>query len=196
MAYINPPKHIPLLMRLGIFIAERKTKKRLFPARLLSWFPKSAIGSAVLESLISHGEKGISKRLLKLIRMQTSFWASCPFCIDMNSFEFEKYAITRKEVEALQDLHRLEEVESFSAKERTALRFVRQVTRTPISVTEETVHDMQRIFSPRQFVVIASTIAQVNYWTRLIQSLGIAPAGFSSSCPYLNLEKYTTLHKR
>ena len=31
-------------------------------------------------------------------------------------------------------------------------------------------------------VTIASTSAQVNYWTRLIQALGVPPAGFSDKC--------------
>jgi alkylhydroperoxidase family enzyme len=195
MAFISPPQRIPLLLRIGILIAECKTKKTLMPARLLSWFPKSAVGSAVLESLIARGGRGVSARLLKLIRMQTSFRASCPFCIDMNSFEFQKHDITREEIEALQDLRALEHVASFSAKERTALAFVREITSTPISIRARTVSDLKSFFSERQFVIISSTIAQVNYWTRLIQSLGIQPAGFSASCSYLNLERYNTVHE-
>ena len=45
----------------------------------------------------------------------------------------------------------------------------------------------------QRIVVIASTCAQVNFWTRLIQSLGVQPAGFSSECSILDLEKYRTL---
>lgn len=152
------------------------------------------MGSAVIESLIAHREKGISKRLLKLIRMQTSFWASCPFCIDMNSYEFQKYNITREEVEALQNKRELEDVGSFSEKEKAALNYTREITSTPISISTASIDNLRNKFSERQFVVICSTIAQVNYWTRLIQSLGIQPAGFSSSCSYLDLEKYNTLH--
>jgi hypothetical protein len=31
-------------------------------------------------------------------------------------------------------------------------------------------------------VILASTTAQVNYWARLIQALGIPPAGFNEAC--------------
>jgi len=37
-------------------------------------------------------------------------------------------------------------------------------------------------FTEREMVVLASTAAQVNYWARLIQALGIPPAGFSDGC--------------
>ena len=43
-------------------------------------------------------------------------------------------------------------------------------------------------FSEREMVVIASTIAQVNFWTRMIQGLGVPPAGFSGTCSILRLE--------
>ena len=37
-------------------------------------------------------------------------------------------------------------------------------------------------FTEREIVIIASTAAQVNYWARLIQALGVPPAGFSDKC--------------
>jgi hypothetical protein len=47
----------------------------------------------------------------------------------------------------------------------------------------------------RAIVVIASTCAQVNFWTRLIQSSGVQPAGFSKECSILELDKYKTLRR-
>jgi alkylhydroperoxidase family enzyme len=38
---------------------------------------------------------------------------------------------------------------------------------------------MKSNFNEREIVILASTAAQVNYWARLIQALGIPPAGFS-----------------
>ena len=37
-------------------------------------------------------------------------------------------------------------------------------------------------FAEREIVVMASSVAQVDYWTRLIQALGVPPAGFSDKC--------------
>jgi hypothetical protein len=38
--FINPPKNIPLILRLGIWLAERTTDKRTLPARILAWYPQ------------------------------------------------------------------------------------------------------------------------------------------------------------
>lgn len=78
--YIDPPERIPLLLRLGIWIAERKTGKSMLAARILTWYPKAALGAGVMESLVAHEEGAATARLLKLLRMQVSFTASCPFC--------------------------------------------------------------------------------------------------------------------
>jgi len=37
-------------------------------------------------------------------------------------------------------------------------------------------------FTEREIVILASTVAQVNYWARLIQGLGAPPEGFSDKC--------------
>ena len=54
---------------------------------------------------------------------------------------------------------------------------------------------MKEIFSEREFVVISSTIAQVNFWTRIIQGIGVPPAGFSENCSILRLSEYQTMKK-
>ena len=193
MAFINPPRKISWILRLGIRIAEKKTKKKMEPARLLAWYPKAAVSSGIMESLVAHHEKGVSERLLKLIRMQVSFRVSCPFCIDMNSFEFEKSGISEDELSALQGKAAFAEVSTFNKKERAALQYSCEVSDTPVSIREKTVAKMKELFSDREIVIISTTIAQVNYWTRLIQSLGIRPAGFLEQCSLIRLEDYTTL---
>jgi hypothetical protein len=84
--FIEPPKRILWILRIGIKVSQKITGKEIMIAKLLSWYPKAAFGSAMLELLVAHHDKGISERILKLVRIQASFSASCPFCIDMNSF--------------------------------------------------------------------------------------------------------------
>jgi hypothetical protein len=100
-AYIMPPKRIPLLLRIGIMISKKVTKKDLLAPKLLAWYPKVAVSSGVLEALVAHGKKDLNARILKLIRIQTSICVACPFCIDMNSFEYEKDGITIEEMPRL-----------------------------------------------------------------------------------------------
>jgi alkylhydroperoxidase family enzyme len=192
-AYIDPPERLPLLLRPGIWIAERKTGKQMLIARLLAWYPKAAIGAGVMESLVAHEEGRATARLLKLVRMQVSFMASCPFCIDMNSAEYADSGISQDEVEVLQQTREPEDVASLSREERLALRYAGALTVTPVTMDPALLADLLSTFSERELVVIASTIAQVNFWTRMVQGLGVPPAGFSETCSALRLEDYTTL---
>ncbi len=52
-AYIAPPRRIPLRLRFGLWISRRVTGEDLLPARLLTWYPRSAVGIGVLESLVA-----------------------------------------------------------------------------------------------------------------------------------------------
>jgi alkylhydroperoxidase family enzyme len=192
LPYIPEPPRPPLLLRFAIAVAELFLRKRLLPARLLGWYPRFAVGAGVMESLVAHGDRRISPRLLQLLRLQVSYYASCPFCIDMNAGEYDKRGITSGELEALRGARTLESVETFSHREVTALRFARAATGTPLRFPEELTGAMGRLFSPREYVIIAGTVAQVNYWTRLIQSLGIPPAGFSDRGGELHLQEFST----
>lgn len=194
-AFINPPKRMPLLLRLGSWIAEFRTGKPMLPARILAWYPKAALGAGIMESLVAHEDGAATVRLLKLLRMQVSFMASCPFCIDMNSAEYSRLHITNNEIEALQGLKQIDKIDSFSSEEKLALRYALALTKTPVKVNSGLLQDVLKTFSEREFVVIVSTIAQVNFWTRLIQGIGVPPAGFSEACSILRLEDYTTLDK-
>ena len=181
-AFINPPNRIPLFLRIGIWISKKFTGKDLLVAKLLAWYPKAAVGSAMLESLVAHKDKDIDKRILKLVRMQASFSASCPFCIDMNSFEFEKQRITLEELKALRGVENVTEGNTFSKREELAINYARYISRSPLSFPEEFIDELKKYFSEREIVILASTAAQVNYWARLIQALGIPHAGFSDHC--------------
>lgn len=98
---ISPPKRIPLWLRLGLWITKRVTKKELLPPRLLAWYPKAAFSSGVMEALVAHSDRNLSARILKLVSMQASFSAGCPFCIDMNSQRFAEYQINSNELAAI-----------------------------------------------------------------------------------------------
>ena len=195
-AYIDPPRRMPLVLRFGTWIAERRTGKPMLVARLLAWYPKAAIGAGVMESLVADEDGKATARLLKLVRMQVSFMASCPFCIDMNSAEYADSGISRDEVEVLQRRRELGDVSSLSREETVALRYARALTSTPIAMDSELLAELLDTFSERELVVLASTVAQVNFWTRMIQGLGVPPAGFSETCRALRLDDYATLDGR
>lgn len=175
-AFIKQPERIPLILKLGIWVSEKITGRTMLPARILAWYPKAAIGSGVMEALVAHEDGKMTQRMLKLIRMAASYAAACPFCVDMNSYEHHEAGITDEEAEVLRG--DFEQVGSFSEREKLAIAYARLVSSTPLKFHPDTVERVKSAFTEREFVILASTAAQVNYWARLIQALGIPPAGF------------------
>jgi alkylhydroperoxidase family enzyme len=178
-----------------LFLVERRLGKQLLANRILAWYPKSLIGSGIMEGLIAHDEPEVPRRLLVLIRVYTSFLVSCPFCIDLNSKDFEKKGLREEEILALQGRIAMDKVTTLGEKEKAALRYVQCICTTPLSFPAQVIERLKEHFTERGIVIIASTCAQVNFWARLIQSLGVPPAGFSSECRILNLDAYTTMKK-
>lgn len=170
-AYLSPPTRMPFYLRWGLRIAQRRTGTTLLPAQLLAWYPKAAIGSAVLESLIAHDAGRLTERTLKLVRMAVSFAVSCPFCVGMNSEGWEK-VMTAEELAGVQGLAPLD---GFAPRERMAIEYARRASATPLDFTPEYGIQLTAMFTPRELVVLATTSAQVNYWARVIQGLGCPP---------------------
>lgn len=181
-AYIKPPRWIPWYLKIGIAISKKITKKDLLAPKLLAWYPKVAISSGVLESLVAHGEKDLNGRILKMVRIQASICVACPFCIDMNSFEYEKEGITLLEIQGLKGALPLEDIPTYSRQERLAIEYTKIISGTPVEVPMAFMDELKQEFSEREIVILASTAAQVNYWARMLVAMGVPPAGFSESC--------------
>lgn len=183
-AYISPPERIPFYIKLGLMVSKRVTKKDLLVPKLLAWYPKVAISSGVLESLVAHGKKELTPRILQLVRMQVSILVACPFCIDMNSFEYEKCGITDEEIQVLTGRIPMKDVLTFSLKESLAIEYTRLISETPVMVPAALMERIKAEFTEREIVILATTAAQVNYWARMISALGVPPAGFTDRCDF------------
>jgi alkylhydroperoxidase family enzyme len=181
-AFIEPPLRIPFYLRIGIWISRKVTGRDLLPARILAWYPKAAVGSGALEVLVAHHDGNLDERMLKIVRIQSSYAAACSFCIDMNSFQYDEAHITKDELLVLQGRKTLEEVLSFSEREKMAMEYAKLISQTPLQFPRTFIEKLKRCFDEREIVILASTAAQVNYWARLIQALGIPPAGFTNQC--------------
>lgn len=175
-AFIAPPPRIFFLVRFGLWIARRRTGEDLLPPKLLSWYPRAAVSSGVVEALITHHEGRATERVLKMVRMAVSFTVECPFCMGLNSGGWEKL-ISPEELHALQGIEPLESIATFSSAERVAIEYARLASQTPLRIEPAWGPRLIKEFSEREIVVLASTIAQVNYWARLIQGLGCPPTG-------------------
>jgi alkylhydroperoxidase family enzyme len=181
-AFIEPPKRFSFLLRLGIWVSKKVSGKDMLPARILAWYPKAAIGSGILESMVAHHDGKLNDRMLKIMRIQASYAAACAFCIDMNSFQYEQKHISEEELMVLQGRKAIDEVTTFTEREQLAIHYAKLISQTPLLFPRDFIENLKRNFNEREIVILASTAAQVNYWARLIQALGIPPAGFSDNC--------------
>ncbi len=172
-AFISAPARIPLLLRIGLRFARRRTGSELLPAQLLAWSPRAAIGSGVIEALAAHGDRDVDARMLQLVRMAVSFTVACTFCIGLNSRGWER-VMTADELAALQGHAPLD---LFGERERLAIEYARASCTTPLDVPRELGERVAAVFPERAVVILATTAAQVNYWARLIQALGCPPEG-------------------
>jgi len=176
-AYLEEPEKLPLWVRIGLYFARKSTGKDLLLPRVLSWNKKVLMGSTLLEMTAAHA-KGKKGRLLKLVRIQCSLAAACPFCVDMNSQEKEEFQITDEELDAMKGKRSFSDVPSLDGGEKAALEYARMISSSPLNISGEAVHSLKKYFSNGEIVLLAGTAAQVNYWARLIQALGVPPAGF------------------
>jgi alkylhydroperoxidase family enzyme len=175
-AFIPPPRRIPLFLRLGLWVAGRKAGQDLLPPRLLTWYPRAAIGSGILEALVAHHDGRVTERMLKLVRMAVSFTVECPFCMGLNSAGWEKL-LSDDELAAVQGRTDLDDVASLAPRERLAIEYARLASSTPLAFPPGFGERLRDAFTEREIVVLATTAAQVNYWARTIQSLGAPAAG-------------------
>lgn len=174
--HVEPPARIPWLLRPGLWLARRMTGKDPLPARLLAHFPKGAIGVGVFE-LAAAGARDLDRRSLAAARIVASVVGGCPFCVDMNAATWSDAGLQAGELDALlrADESRFA---ALGGREAAAARYAIALSRTPVVVSEALEAEVKSAFTTREIVVLAATIAQVNFWTRFNQGLGVPAAGF------------------
>lgn len=189
---INPPKKIPCFSQILLNQAEKEFGKELLPGRILTWSTDLGVASGFLEMYVEKGAANIlDPRLIYLIRMQVSYYVSCSFAIDVNSWKYKDHKITVEEIQGLQSKKDLSKIGSFSKRELTALRYACALSQTPVSFDGQLLEDVRRLFSQEEIVAVATLAAKVNYWARLIEAWRIKPAGYTAD-PILEIEKYDT----
>jgi len=161
-------------VRLIARIIEKATRQQMLVPRVLGWYPKAAFSSGAMEGLVCHGEGRATARLLQLVRIQVSLQTGCPFCVEMNTSDLDSHAVTQQELDAI--LRGDPDCDTFSRHEVAALRYTRNLTSTPPVIDPDLADELTLLFSERELVIVSTTVAQVNYWARLLQGLGIPPA--------------------
>ncbi len=171
---VEPPRRIPWYLRPGLWIAARIAGGEPVPTRLLAHAPKLAVGAGIFEALAA-GPAEVEPRLLALARIAASVSCGCPCCVDMNAATWKRAGLSAGELNAL-----LKEgdVGFLGDRERLAAEYARVLSRTPICLDGDLSKALLKVFQPRELVVLAATIAQVNYWSWFNQGLGVPSVRF------------------
>jgi len=160
-----------------LWLAKRMTGKDPLPGRLLAWFPKGAVGVGVFEALAAGAPDDLDARSLATARIVSSAVAGCPFCLDMNAATWKRAGLGADELTMLVHLRR-DAWPGLGAREHLAARYAEALSLTPVVLSRELAEALGRAFTPKEIVVLATTIAQVNFWSRFNQGLGVPSAGF------------------
>ncbi len=171
---VDLPRRIRWYLRPGLWIAARIAGREPVPARLLAHAPKLAVGAGVFEALAA-GPAELERRLLAVARIAASVACGCPFCVDMNAATWKRAGLAPGELEALLNER---PVGFLGYRDRLAAEYARVLSRTPIALDADLSEALVATFDAREMVVLAATIAQVIYWSRFNQGLGVPSAGF------------------
>jgi alkylhydroperoxidase family enzyme len=87
--------------------------------------------------------------------------------------------------EQLRDLARYRESAAFDEREKLVLDLCVAMTRTPADVSEELFRSLERHFSPRQIVELATAISLENFRARFNRPFDVQAEGHSQGafCP-------------
>lgn len=183
MPIVPEPPSVPWYLRPALWITRWVTGKDPLPARMLTYFPKAALGAGLFEVTAATGGKDLEGRTLAVARIVASLTSGCPFCLDMNAATWKRAGLSADELRLL--LQAGSELSSLGARESLAARYARSLSKSPAHVDPGLARELSSQFLPREVVVLATTIAQVNYWSRFCEGLGIPPAGFfdQAVCP-------------
>jgi AhpD family alkylhydroperoxidase len=174
---VEPPRRSPWYLAPFLWLTRKMTGKDPLPARLLTWFPKGAVGAGVFEVTAAGAPGDLDGRALAVARIVSSAVAGCPFCLDMNAATYQRAGLSLEELRAAASLEP-ERWATLGPREAVVARYARALSLTPVELDDALAADLRAAFSSRQLVVLASTIAQVNFWSRFNQGLGVPSAGF------------------
>jgi AhpD family alkylhydroperoxidase len=174
---VAPPRRVPLLLRPALWLARRLTGRDPAPARLLAHFPKGAVGAGLFELAAPRAPRDLEARVLAVARLVASAVSGCPFCVGMNAAGWRAAGLTVAELESLIQVDR-PAWEKLAAREQLAARYAEALSRTPVRLDDGLASSLRGAFSEREIVVLAFTVAQVSFWSRFNQALGIPAAGF------------------
>ena len=126
----------------------------------------------LLRSAVLLAEKITGKEALPA-RLLSRFWKG----VDMNAATWKRAGLSPEELHALLAGDQAK-IAGMGARASAAARYATALSATPVAMAATLVAELRACISEREIVVLATTIAQVNFWSRFNQGLGVPAAGF------------------
>jgi uncharacterized peroxidase-related enzyme len=111
----------------------------------------------------------VERRVKELVYLAASFANECAYCSAAHSASGKKAGISEDELTALQT----EQEAPFSASERAAIQYARELTRT--ADARDSRETLAEHFSPEQIVEITLIAAMANFTNRFNNGLELKP---------------------
>lgn len=111
----------------------------------------------------------VERRIKELVYLAVAFANECPYCTAVHTASGKKAGITEDELKALMT----EQDPPFSAPERAAIQYARELTRT--ADARDTRDALNEHFSSEQIVEITLVVAMANFTNRFNNGLELKP---------------------
>jgi uncharacterized peroxidase-related enzyme len=112
----------------------------------------------------------VDRRIREAVYLAVSFVNECSRCISYHTRTGLAAGITASEIRQIET----ENDRNFSPKERAALQFARELTRTA-SVGDDTRYRAQELFSTDEFVELTMIVGLANFTNRFNNGLAVPP---------------------
>lgn len=160
-------------MKLAYWLTERRTGKVITPLKVINArIPAILLLSYEMDRVERDG-LSLDDVLKSLITSHVAALNGCAFCVDISRAEARERDVG---VSKYEDLRRYETSSAFTERERAALAYVEEVTRTR-DVSDETYERLEQHFDDREIAEITWLNARENYFNLLNRPLGIGSDG-------------------
>ncbi|MFH2202595.1 MAG: carboxymuconolactone decarboxylase family protein [Elusimicrobiota bacterium] len=165
----------PWYIRLIFWGQERKYGKVLGPAYLWGRVPALMLGLQIYYRFLDRKSSLLDKSLRALVSLRISQLNHCAFCFDLSSSFIAKLGIPDAKLAALADFRTSED---YGGREKAALAYAEDVTKTGSAVEERVFTELKRHFSEEEIVELTGWIAFQNLSSKFNAALDVPAQGF------------------
>jgi AhpD family alkylhydroperoxidase len=166
-----------MLTRLVYRIARRRYGAVPEPFAVAAQHTGLLRAGAVHELMVEKASTTLPAAVRELATYRTAVRLGCSWCVDFGAMLQKHQGL---DIERLKDIDDYATSSHFTHQERLAIAYADAMTATPVTVTDEQVAELVRVFGRKGVVELTYQIALENMRTRINSSFDITDQGFTS----------------